>query len=267
MKKRALLIGALLITTNMLHAISLTFSGSVASDNQKVITSRYMGQVKRMYVNEGDYVTKGQLLYEIDSTEIDAKKEQVNAGIAQAELALQMNKNQYNKMALDAQRYSRLYKQDMVSRHDYEQMQLGAKNTNNMVKVSQKQISQAKAQKKEVVNQYNYLKLRAPNNGIIVSKSLNQGDTAMPGMPALVITDLSQISIVIEVPESALRIVSVGKSAMVDFPSLGLKTNASVSSIIAGANPMTHKFKVKLKFNAQGKKIYPGMYAKVIFAG
>jgi len=46
MKKRALLIGALLVTTNMLHAISLTFSGSVASDNQKVITSRYMGRLR-----------------------------------------------------------------------------------------------------------------------------------------------------------------------------------------------------------------------------
>jgi len=267
MKKRALLIGALLITTNALHAISLTFSGSVSSDNQKVITSRYMGQVKKMYVNEGDYVKKGQLLYVIDSAEIDAKKDQVNAGIAQAQLALQMNKNQYSKMELDAGRYARLYKKDMVSRHDYEQMQLGAKNTNNMVKVSQKQIAQAQAQKREVLNQYNYLKLKAPNDGIIISKNLNQGDTAMPGMPALVITDLNQISVVIEVPESALKIIRVGKPAMVNFPSLGLTTNGSVASIIAGANPMTHKFKVKLKFNAQGQKIYPGMYAKVIFAG
>ncbi len=53
-----------------------------------MITSRYMGIVKKMLVSEGDIVKKGQLLYVIDSKEIDAKKEQVELGISQAELAL-----------------------------------------------------------------------------------------------------------------------------------------------------------------------------------
>ena len=100
---------ASILVVSYLNAIELNLSGSVISDNQKMITSRYMGIVKKMLVSEGEIVKKGQLLYQIDSKEIDAKREQVELGISQAELALQMNKNQYNNVLLNLGRYRRLY--------------------------------------------------------------------------------------------------------------------------------------------------------------
>ncbi len=53
MKKIALLS---IVTFSLLNAIELNLSGSVISDNQKMITSRYMGIVKKMLVSEGDIV-------------------------------------------------------------------------------------------------------------------------------------------------------------------------------------------------------------------
>jgi len=88
MKKVMILIAALLITS--VHAIEIELSGSVVSDNQKMMTSRYMGFIKNMAVSEGDIVKKGQLLYEIDSKEIEAAERQVELAISQARLALQM---------------------------------------------------------------------------------------------------------------------------------------------------------------------------------
>ncbi len=44
-----------------MHAVEIDLSGSVVSDNQKMLTSRYMGYVKNMAVSEGDIVKKGQL--------------------------------------------------------------------------------------------------------------------------------------------------------------------------------------------------------------
>jgi RND family efflux transporter MFP subunit len=260
MKRLTLL---LIFALSSLSAVELNLSGSVISDNQKMITSRYMGIVKKMLVSEGDIVKKGQLLYEIDSKEIDAKKEQVELGISQAQLALQMNKNQYNNVLLNLGRYRRLYKKGMVSKYDLENLELGAKNLKDMVKISQKQVEQAKAMKAEVMNQYNYLKLKAPNDGVIIAKKLNQGEMSIPGMPGVILTDLSKLSIIVEISENDIKFMNLGKKVDIDIPSIGLKTKGTIYSIIPNSNPMTHKFKMKIRFNTKGKSVYPGMYTSV----
>jgi len=251
----------------LLNAIELELSGAVISDNQKMITSRYMGIVKKMSVAEGDIVKKGQILYEIDSKEIDSKKEQVNLAISQAQLALQMNKNQYSNVILNLGRYQRLFKKGMVSKYELENLQLGAKNMKDMVSIASKQVKQAQAMKKEVMNQYNYLKLKAPNKGVIISKMLSVGEMAIPGMPGMVLTDLSKLSIVVEISENDIRFMSLGKTVELEIPSIGFKTAGKIYSIIPNSNPMTHKFKMKIKFKTKGKSIYPGMYAKIRIKG
>ncbi len=65
-----------LIVAININAKTIELSATVISDNEKLITSRFMGFVKNVNVNEGDIVKKGQLLYEIDSTDIDSKKQQ-----------------------------------------------------------------------------------------------------------------------------------------------------------------------------------------------
>jgi len=49
----------------------------------------------------------------------------------------------------------------------------------------------------------------------------------------------------------------------VDIPSIELSTEGEISSIIPASNPMTHKFKAKIKFDKAGKSVYPGMFARV----
>ncbi|HHD75851.1 MAG TPA: efflux RND transporter periplasmic adaptor subunit [Campylobacterales bacterium] len=256
-----------LMTLGTLHAIDLELSASVVSDNQKMITSRYMGIVKKMHVSEGDIVKKGQILYEIDSREIDSKKEQVDLAISQAQLALQMNKNQYSNVLLNLGRYKRLFSKGMVSKYELENLELAAANMKDMVKIASKQVRQAQAMKEEVLNQYNYLKLKAPNTGVIISKKLSVGEMAIPGMPGVILTDLSKLSIIVDISEKDIRFMKIGKSVEVEIPSIGLKTSGKVYSIIPSSNPMTHKFKMKIEFDSKGKSIYPGMYAKVHIKG
>ena len=262
MKKIILLMVAVCLTT--VSAIEIDLTGSVISDNQKMMTGRYMGYVKNMAVSEGDIVKKGQLLYEIDSKEIESAERQVDLGISQARLALQMNKNQYNNVLTNLARHERLYRKKMVSKYEFETLQLAAKNLKDMVTIATKQVEQAEAKKEEVLNQYNYLKILAPNDGVIVAKKLNEGEMAIPGMPALILTDLSKLKIVAEIAEMQLKDIHLNKEVAVEIPSLGFVTTGKISSIIPSSNPMTHKFKIKIKFDLQSRSVYPGMYAKII---
>lgn len=245
MKKLLLLVA---LSASLL-AETLTLSGSVISDNQKMITSRFMGFVTKVAVAEGDYVKKGQLLYTIDSKEIDSAKRQ-------AELSLQMYQSQYNNALLNLTRFKRLLEKDMVSKYEVENLELAVKNMDDMISI-------AKARLKEVRNQYNYLNIKAPNDGVIVAKNIRVGEMAMPGMPAIVLTDLTNLKILAEIAESNLASIQIGKKVTVHIPSLGVDTIGTISAIIPSSNPMTHTFKIKVTFNTMGKIAYPGMYATV----
>ena len=149
MKKIITILTAVLLTA--LSAVEIDLSGSVVSDNQKKMTSRYMGYIKNMAVSEGDIVKKGQLLYEIDSKEIEAAERQGDLAISQARLALQMNKNQYNNVVLNLARHKRLCDKKMVSKYELETLQLAEKNLKDMVKIAQEQVNQALAKNEEVL--------------------------------------------------------------------------------------------------------------------
>jgi multidrug resistance efflux pump len=105
----------------------------------------------------------------------------------------------------------------MVSRYEVENLELAKKNLQNMIFIGERQVNQAKARLKEVNNQYNYLRITAPNSGVVVSKNIKVGEMAMPGMPAIVLSDLNALKIEVEVAENNLKLVPIGqKSKSID---------------------------------------------------
>ncbi|HIC10406.1 MAG TPA: efflux RND transporter periplasmic adaptor subunit [Campylobacterales bacterium] len=243
----------------------LTISGTVISDNEKVITSRYMGFVTEVNAFEGDYVKKGQLLYSIDSKEIDSAMQRVQLGISQAQLSLQMNQNQLNNLRLNLARHKRLFKKNMVSKYEVEMLELATKNMQDMVEISKKQVEQANQQLEELKNQYKYLHVKAPNDGVVIRKSINAGELALPGMPAFVISDLNHLRVIAEINENDLKMVKIGKEVIVEVPSMEFIGKGKVISIVPNSNPMTHTFKIKVKCDKMtaDSGIFPGMYATI----
>lgn len=241
---------SLLITLSSTIALNaLELSGTVISDNEKIITSRYMGFIKKVHINEGDFVKKGQLLYEIESSSIDSKKHE-------AQLNLQIQQNNLNNVKTNLDRYKRLYAKDLVPKYDLEQLELKLKNIRNMISI-------AKAKLKEVNFQYNYLKVVAPNDGLIIKKSIKAGEMAMPSSPAIILSDLNSLKIKTNVSESNLGKIKIGQNANINIQSIALKTSGKVASIIPNVQDMTHSFVLKLSFDTKQKQIYPGMYAKI----
>jgi len=254
----------LLALAGSLMAESITLSGTVISDNRKMITSRFMGFVTDVKVSEGDFVKKGDLLYTIDSKEIDSALTQVQLGISQAELSLQMYQNQYTNVKLNLERHKRLLEKDMVSKFEVENLILAEQNLANMIDIAKKQVIQAEARLLEVKNQYRYLNITAPNDGVIVSKNIKVGEMAMPGVPALELSDLTNLKISAEISEDNLGLIKEGKKVAVNIPSQNINTTGTISAIIPSSNPMTHSFKIKVSFKNAYNSIYPGMYATVV---
>jgi RND family efflux transporter MFP subunit len=208
-----------------------------------------MGFVTEVEVSEGEQVKKGQALYSIDSREIDS-------AARQAELSLQMYQNQYSNVKLNLERHKRLLKKDMVSKYEVENIELAAKNLEDMIAIAQARLN-------EVKNQYKYLRITAPNDGVVIAKNIKVGEMAMPGMPAIILSDLNQLKVAVEIAESELKRVRYGKSVKVKIPSMDLELEGKVNAIIPSSNAMTHTFKIKISINTDKYHLYPGMYATV----
>jgi RND family efflux transporter MFP subunit len=238
------------ITSIYIFANNIELSGTVISDNEKVITSRNMGFIKEVYVNEGSFVKKGQLLYEIDSSSLDSSKQE-------ALLNVKIQENKLANIEVNYNRYKRLYKQDLVPKYDLEQLELNLLNMKNMILI-------AKAKLKEVNYQYNYLKIKAPNNGLIIKKSIKAGEMSMPSSPALILSDLSSLKIKTNISENNLGKIKINQEVKVSIPSISLETSGKIVAIIPNMNTVTHSFILKISFDKKESVIYPGMYSKLI---
>lgn len=237
------------IFTNLLFARQLDLSATVISDNEKIISSRFMGFIKKIHVSEGDIVKKGSLLYEIDSIEIDSKKEQ-------AKLNIDIYKNQFDNVKLNYERYKRLFEKGLVSKFDLEQLELKYSTLQSTLKI-------ADARLKEIENQYKYLKIKSPNNAMVIKKSIKEGEMSIPGVPSIILTDLSNLKIKTEISESDLKNIKKGMEVSVIVDSIGYESKGKIDSIIPNTNSMTHTFILKISFK-KDENILPGMYAKVL---
>lgn len=249
------------LASTLLHGSGLMLSGSVISENEKSITSRYMGYIKEVRVKEGDTVKQGDLLYSIDSKEVDAALLASDLMIAQAELSFEMYQAQYANAKLNLERHERLYAKDMVSKAEVEALALAANNVKTMVQIAQKQIAQAKAKHLEVKNQYHYLNVKAPNDSVVIAKHIEAGEMALAGVPALVLSDLSRLKISVDIPESSLKNIKIGDSITVFIPSISCQSEGKIEAIVPSSNPLAHTFKMKATFTCKTAQAYPGMYA------
>lgn len=146
--------------------------------------------------------------------------------------------------------------QDLVSKYEVEQLELNLLNSKSMVNI-------ANAKLKEINSQYDYLKIKAPNNGLIIKKSIKVGEMAMPSIPALILTDLSNLLVKTDISESNLNDIKIGQKVNIEITSQNFKTEGKIEAIIPNTNGLTHSFVLKISFDKKDFNIYPGMYSKV----
>jgi len=259
MLKKVLLV---LLLQLSLSALNITLTGTVVSYNQKMIGPRYMGYVKRIYYDIGDKVKREDTLFEIESAEFDILKEQANLFLEQAEVMV----NAYRTRLDSIKRQKRiLKKKGFTANSDFEDLDEAAKNVEASIDSAQVLVKNASKKVKQISTITGYLKVKAPNDGIIVEKRIRVGDMVSPGMLGMIIVDLDHLQIEAEIGESDIKYLQKYQDVAISIPSINYKTNGYIKAIVPSANPMTHTFKIVINFKKDNDKIFPGMYAKLNF--
>jgi len=258
MKK--LLIVTFLLTL-AIRADDITITGTVISDGQKMIGSRYMGYIKKVFVKIGDKVKREDELYEMESAEFDIMKSQADLMLEQSKIVVEFWRKRLENIN---KRKNRLKERKNVPMMDIDDMDAQAENVSAMLDSAQVLVEQASIKAKQMATVFNYLKMKAPSDGVVVRRNIKPGDMVMPGMLTIMLVDTEHLEIDVSVSESIISKVKEGEKLTVNIPSINYKTIGTIKAIVPDANPMTHKIKMRITFDRGDKNIFPGMYAKVI---
>jgi RND family efflux transporter MFP subunit len=215
----------------------LDLQGNVMTKQNVLIYPEMNGSLLRVFVTEGQKVNKGQLLATIDDGGLSSQLEQLKTQAALAKTTFERQK--------------RLWEQKIGSEIQYLQAEANYMAVENSVKQAQSQLSKSE--------------IRAPFSGIIDDVIQEQGTVVSPanGQAVFRIVNLSDMYIEVDVPETYLNGVTVGKDVQVYFPVLGDSITSKVRQTGNFINPTNRSFKVEIAVPNNKSNIKPNLTARV----
>ncbi|MGA7966375.1 MAG: efflux RND transporter periplasmic adaptor subunit [Gammaproteobacteria bacterium] len=237
-------------TTVVTPATATAFSqspGTIVSSQTARIASRLSGYVHALDVDVGDQVKAGQLLLTIDNRDVEAR-------VAQARAALNSARAAYADSEFNFHRYSNLYKQQAVSRQEYESVKRNYATARASVSAAQAGLDQADAQRA-------YAEVRAPFAGVVTARSVEVGDLATPGKPLLVIQAPEHLEVHSQITNRAYATLTTGSTVYVANATTRLA--ATVVQLSPAADPATETHLLKAAL-APDSGLAPGEYVNVL---
>ena len=229
-----------------------TASGSIESEDFAHISTRAMGYVSKVYVTVGDQVRKGQLLIDINSDEIDAKKAQATAGLNQAEAQMNLAEKDYN-------RYVELFNEKSASQKELDDITL-------RYEIAKGNYERAKQVQNEIDALMAYSHIRAPFSGVITSKSIKMGDMATPGQPLMSLEAPGDFVASVMVPETSIEYVKKGQPVKIYVKSTGKSLEGEVSEVSKSSLNSGGQYQVKIDLKKAGQEnLFSGMYVSSVF--
>ncbi len=278
-------------------AKSVVATGKVTPITKVEVKSKASGIVKKLLVDAGDKVRKGQLLAQLDKEEIEAQVEQSRAAAQAAEASLTSSEADYERAKVDAEgpevpllkrAYERaigMAKEGVVSTSALEDAQKNyelALNKQNVSKAqatvlkariaqSQGQLAQDRANLKQLEEQLSYTDIESPIDGVVLSRDVEMGDAVssilvLGSSATLVMTlgDTSSVYVKGKVDESDIGKVYLGQPARIKVESFKDKT---FNGVVTKISPMgvekdnVTTFEVRVSINNPGGELKAEMTA------
>ncbi|MCW3089060.1 MAG: efflux transporter periplasmic adaptor subunit [Ferruginibacter sp.] len=215
------------------HYIEL--QGRVDAENVSFITPRGQpGQVKAIYVKQGDYVKKGQLLLKLDDAVVQQNVVAARQGLESIKTQLSYAKNIY-------QRQKNLWDQGIGT----EVQLITAKNN---VATLENQLNASQENVKTIQEQSNLSRVYSDVNGVADIVTVKLGETfGTLGAGVIKIVNNNQLKVVSNIPENYLGSVKKGGSVIVQMPDVNKTFNVSVSFVGSSIDLINRGFVVEAK--------------------
>ena len=214
-----------------------TYVGIVEEREGTAVSFTSMGMVKRMPVSEGQIVSKGQLIAEIDDTQARSMLNGAEAQMTQANDALKRYKMLYDKGSLPEVQWVEI----------------------------QSKVAQAKAQLEIAQKNLADCRLIAPVSGIIGRKQIGVGETVLPSQAVVNILDISSVKVKVAIPEAEISHINAQTPSSIRVDAINQRFQGGRIEKGVQADALTHTYDIRIHVANNDHKLLPGMVASVSF--
>ena len=216
---------------------AIDYSGTIEESESTPLSFSNLGTVARVYVSEGDFVRKGQLLAELNDATYKNTFEMSSATLKQAEDAYK--------------RLLPMYKNGNLPEIKLVEVETG--------------LQQAKASAAIAKKSWDDCKLYSPVEGIVGKRSIDPGMSAMPNFASINIVKIEKVFARVPISENEIALVKKGDKAKIKIAALN---NAEFTGVVEEvgvmADPLAHTYKIKIGIANNSRQIKPGMICSVV---
>lgn len=258
-------------------------SGPLAPITTTQVGALVSGEVLKIYVDYNSRVKKGDLLAEIDPTQVQADYDQAKATLSSAKESLESAKMSYHLAQLNRTRYKDLYAKNYVSKSSLEEYELAYVNAKSSLNSAESSVIQAQAQLDRAKKDLSNTKIVAPYDGIVLTKLVSEGESLTSGYSTPEMFTLAQdlTKMQIEAKVSEADVVKISAGLVADFTLDGypdqtfhgtvrqVRTNysssssSSSSSGYGSSSSSSTTYTVVIDVDNTAGKFMPGMTATI----
>jgi RND family efflux transporter MFP subunit len=252
----------------------LDATGYVTARREATVSAQITGTVAAVLIEEGDHVTKGQVIGRLEDTAQRAALAQAQAQWHSAEAVLRQYQAQLAQSERDVKRAEEMVKRNLVSEQAVEQARTQVEAQTAQLQAQRRQIELTAASVRSAQVQLDYCTVRAPFTGVVISKAAQVGEIVSPlsagggytrtGIGTLV--DMDSLEIDVDVNEAYINRVQPGQpvtSVLNAYPDWQIPSH--VIAIIPTADRSKATVKVRIGLDAKDPRIVPDMGVRVSF--
>ena len=194
---------------------TVTATGTIEPVTSVTVGTQVSGIVSKLYVDYNSVVKKGQVIAELDKSNLISELNSAKANLEQAKASLASAESSLSYQAANFRRNKTLYQKGLISGNDYESARLSYQTAMASVSSARDQVSAAREQVKKAQTNLGYATITSPIDGIVLSKSVEEGQTVAASFstPTLftIAKDLTNMQVVADVDEADIGDVRVGE--------------------------------------------------------
>lgn len=264
---------AVVITYPSQQYVVLNATGYVVPQRKAAIASKATGRLEWLGVAEGSRVKAGEVIARLDARDVTAQAQSAAANVAAAHAVLAQAEADARDATASLRRDTELVAKGFVSQASLDAAKARADRATAGVANARASIAASEATSRNAQVSVDYTLIRAPFDGVILSKSANVGDLVTPFSSAadskgavVAMADMSTLEVEADVSESSLSKVRVGQPCEITLDALpDARFRGRISRMVPTVDRAKATVMTKVRFEAIDPRILPEMSAKVAF--
>ncbi len=242
------------------------FSGNVRSENQVPLFPQISAKVEEVFVENGMYVKKGEILAQLEDEQFQQQLIQAEAGLNINKARLKQAEASLSELTSRFKRTKQLADKDLSSDVELEQIQAQLTSAEADVELAIAQVAQSESLVKERKETLKRTTITAPISGTIGQRNAQVGMQVSTNTQLFMIGDLSKLRVEIVLTESMLNKISIGQTAQImveDYQGNDQIVSAKLSRISPFLNEITRSTEAEIDVENTNGWLKPGMFVPV----